>query len=84
MPGGDSFTTSLSVIATWMLARKIYKHWFLWIVVNIAAAILFLTRGLFPTVVLYIVYCLMSFAGLKAWKATIDGKERNVFSNISK
>jgi len=70
VPAWDSFITSLSIIATWMLARKIYEHWFLWIVVNIAAAALFFTRGLFPTVILYIVYCAMSFVGLIEWKKT--------------
>jgi len=72
VPGWDSFITSLSIIATWMLARKIYEHWFLWIVVNAASVILFLTRGFYPTVLLYIVYCSMSFVGLKAWKRTIQ------------
>jgi nicotinamide mononucleotide transporter len=71
VPGWDSFITSLSIIATWMLARKIYEHWFLWIVVNSAAIVLFLTRGLYPTVVLYTVYGIMSFAGLAAWRSTI-------------
>jgi nicotinamide mononucleotide transporter len=71
VPVRDSFITSLSIIATWMLARKIYEHWFLWIVVNSAASLLFLTRGLYPTVVLYIVYGIMSFAGLRAWRKTI-------------
>lgn len=71
VPQWDSFITSLSIVATWMLARKIYEHWFLWIVVNSAAAILFLTRGLYPTVVLYIVYGIMSFAGLRAWRKSM-------------
>ena len=71
VPGWDSFITSLSIIATWMLARKIYEHWFLWIVVNTVATGLFLTRGLYPTVILYFVYGVMSFAGLKAWRKTI-------------
>jgi len=68
VPEWDSFITSLSIIATWMLARKIYEHWFLWIIINSAAALLFLSRGLIPTMVLYIVYLVMSFAGLKEWK----------------
>jgi nicotinamide mononucleotide transporter len=72
VPVRDSFITSLSIIATWMLARKIYEHWFLWIVVNSTAAILFLTRGLYPTVILYIVYGIMSFAGLIEWKKSIN------------
>lgn len=71
VPAWDSFITSLSIIATWMLARKIYEHWFLWIVVNIAAAALFFTRGLYPTVILYIVYCAMSFVGLIEWKKSL-------------
>ena len=72
VPVWDSFITSLSIIATWMLVRKIYEHWYLWIVVNIAAALLFYSRGLYPTVVLYIVYCAMSFAGLSEWKKSIQ------------
>jgi nicotinamide mononucleotide transporter len=71
VPGWDSFLTSLSIVATWMLARKIYEHWFLWIVVNAVSVMLYFTRGLYPTVVLYLVYAVMSFIGLKAWRRTI-------------
>jgi nicotinamide mononucleotide transporter len=71
VPVRDSFITSLSIIATWMLARKIYEHWYLWIVVNFVSAVLFLTRGLYPTVILYVVYGIMSFVGLVEWKKTI-------------
>lgn len=71
VPEVDSFITSLSVVATWMLARKIYEHWYLWIVVNSVATVLFVVRGLYPTVVLYLVYCIMSFAGLIEWKKSM-------------
>lgn len=71
VPEWDSFITSLSIIATWMLARKIYEHWFLWIVVNSVALIIFIIRGLYPTAVLYLVYFIMSFAGLKAWRRSL-------------
>ena len=71
VPVRDSFITSLSIVATWMLARKIFEHWYLWIVVNFVSAVLFLTRGLYPTVILYVVYGMMSFVGLVAWKKTI-------------
>ena len=71
VPVADAFITALSVIATWMLARKIYEHWYLWIVVNLFSSLLFLSRGLYPTMILYIVYCVMSFAGLKEWKKSL-------------
>jgi nicotinamide mononucleotide transporter len=75
VPMWDAFITSLSIIATWMLARKILQHWLLWIVVNIAAVMLFIMRGLYPTVILYAVYGIMSFIGLKEWrKKTILNK----------
>jgi nicotinamide mononucleotide transporter len=73
VPEWDSFITSLSIVATWMLARKIYEHWFLWIAVNLASAVIFLSRGLYPTMVLYLIYLIMSFAGLKAWRSSITG-----------
>jgi nicotinamide riboside transporter PnuC len=71
VPEFDAFLTSLSIVATWMLARKIYEHWYLWIVVNSAASVLFLFRGLYPTVILYAVYCIMSFVGLREWKRSL-------------
>jgi len=71
VPEADSFITSLSIIATWMLARKIYEHWYLWVMVNLAAIILFLSRGLYPTAVLYLVYLVMSFEGLRSWRKTM-------------
>jgi nicotinamide mononucleotide transporter len=72
VPAWDSFITSLSIVATWMLARKIYEHWFLWIIVNTTATALFLTRELYPTAILYLIYLIMSFAGLKTWKKSIS------------
>ena len=72
VPEWDSFITSLSVVATWMLARKIYEHWYLWILVNAASVIIFSVRGLYPTVILYAVYLAMSFGGLKVWKKSIS------------
>ncbi len=71
VPEWDAFITSLSVIATWMLARKIYEHWYLWIVVNSVSSGLFLFKGLYPTVGLYLIYLVMSFAGLKEWKRSL-------------
>jgi nicotinamide mononucleotide transporter len=71
VPEWDSLITSLSIVATWMLARKIYEHWYLWMIVNFVSVALFITRGLYPTVILYVVYGIMSFVGLREWKKTI-------------
>jgi nicotinamide mononucleotide transporter len=74
VPACDSFITSVSIVATWMLARKIYEHWYLWIIVDAFASVLFITRHLYPTVILYVVYCSLSFAGLIEWKKSLTAK----------
>jgi len=71
IPGWDAFITSGSAVATWMLARKILQHWLLWIVVNAAAVTLFIKIGLYPTAILYAVYGIMSFIGLREWRKKI-------------
>ena len=72
VPVWDSFIASLSVIATWMLARKILQQWLLWIVANVAAVVLYIKIGLYPTAILYAIYLIMSFVGFKAWKQTME------------
>jgi nicotinamide mononucleotide transporter len=69
--GWDAFITSLSVVATWMLARKIYEHWYFWVVVNTVSAVIFFTRGLYPTMILYVIYGLMSFIGMIEWRKSL-------------
>lgn len=82
VPVLDSFITSVSVVATWMLARKIFEHWYLWIIANAVAVALFMSRGLYPTAVLYLVYCIMSFAGLNTWARSIRyGNDRQGLSD---
>jgi len=67
IPFGDAFTTSLSIIATWMLARKKIEHWLIWIFVDLASAALYLYRGLYPTVFLFLVYMVMAGIGFYEW-----------------
>lgn len=68
IPAGDAFTTTLSIVATWMLARRIIEHWFFWIVVNIVSVYLYYKRGLYPTMFLYTFYAGMAFVGYYLWK----------------
>ena len=67
IPGWDAFTTALSIVATWMLAHKIIEHWYLWMIVNVVSIGLYLYKGLYPTVILFIVYAIMAFVGLREW-----------------
>ncbi len=68
VPWGDGFTTAASIIATWMLARKILEHWLIWIVVDLVAAGLYFYKGLYPSAILYIIYALIAVLGYRQWK----------------
>src|SRR5665647_2682870 len=56
VPFADSLATSLSIVATWMLARKILEHWLVWIFVDAFSIGLFWYKDLHPTVILFAVY----------------------------
>jgi nicotinamide mononucleotide transporter len=71
VPLGDSFTTALAIVATWMLTRKIIEQWFLWIVVNLVSLGLYIYKGLYPTVILYAVYTGMAVYGYMEWKRSM-------------
>jgi nicotinamide mononucleotide transporter len=68
IPLGDAFTTSLSIVAMWMLAQKYLEQWLLWIIVNIVSTILYFWKGLYPTGVLFIVYVIVAVLGYFKWR----------------
>jgi nicotinamide mononucleotide transporter len=68
IPVGDAITTALSLVATWMLARKYIEHWLIWIFVDAFSTLLYAFKGLWPTVVLFSVYTVMAVAGYYQWR----------------
>ena len=68
VPMADALATSLSIVATWMLARKILEHWLVWIFVDTFSIGLFWYKDLLPTVILFAVYTIMAFVGFMEWK----------------
>lgn len=71
LPWWDAFTTSASIVATWMLARKILENWLFWIVIDLVSLLMYIYKGLYPTVFLFFVYSSMAFAGYFKWKKDI-------------
>lgn len=67
VPLWDGLIASLSVVATWMLTRKILEQWYVWIAANSIAVIVYLGVGLYPTAVLFVVYTVMAVLGAREW-----------------
>ncbi len=64
----DAFTTSASITATWMLARKIIEHWILWVVIDAVSVGLYIYKDLYPTAFLFVVYTIMAIVGFNTWR----------------
>ncbi|MBT6005878.1 MAG: nicotinamide mononucleotide transporter, partial [Prolixibacteraceae bacterium] len=71
VPFMDSFTTALSIVATWMLAKKYIEHWLIWIFVDLFSSGLYIYKNLWPTVILFLVYTTMAYFGFKEWNKNL-------------
>jgi nicotinamide mononucleotide transporter PnuC len=74
VPIPDALVAALSIVATWMTARKIVECWYPWIFVNFFAVGLYAYQGLYPTAVLFIIYGILSIFGLINWRKSILNK----------
>jgi len=74
VPVADALATSLSIVATWMLARKILEHWIIWIIVDTFSVGLFWYKNLMPTVLLFVVYTIMAVIGYIEWKKEVKAE----------
>lgn len=71
VPWADSFTTALSIVGMYMLARKYIEQWWVWVVVDAACVVLYVYKGLYPTALLYALYTLIAIAGYYNWKKQV-------------
>lgn len=79
VPFMDSLTTALSIVATWMLAKKYIEHWLIWIFVDLFSSGLYVYKNLWPTVILFLVYTVMAYFGYKEWNK--DLKQQSIEQN---
>lgn len=68
VPWLDSFTTALSIIGMWMLARKYVEQWWAWIGVDAVSTGLYIYKGLDFTAALYGLYTIIAIFGYFKWK----------------
>ena len=72
VPLSDAFTTSLSIVGMYMLARKYVEQWCVWLVVDIASSALYVYKELYFTAALYAVYAIIAIFGYRKWKEMIE------------
>ena len=75
VPWADSFTTALSIVGMWMLARKYIEQWWVWIAVDVASSALYVYKELYFTAVLYLLYAIIAIFGYFKWKSMMRHEE---------
>jgi nicotinamide mononucleotide transporter len=68
VPFFDSMSTALSIVAMWMLSRKLVEQWLVWLVVDMISVGLYLCKGIPITAGLYALYCVLAVAGYMRWR----------------
>jgi nicotinamide mononucleotide transporter len=71
LPYWDSTATALSLIAQWMLARKLIENWIVWITVDLLSIGIYLAKGLYFTTALYAAFLILAVMGLVEWRKTL-------------
>jgi nicotinamide mononucleotide transporter len=63
----DSFTTWISLLATWMVARMKLENWLYWITADAIMVYLFAAQGYPTTAGLFLTYLTIALFGFRAW-----------------
>jgi len=75
-PVYDAFVTTLSIAAQWLLNRRYVESWLVWIAVDQVSVVLFWSRGMYPTAVLYSLFLVMCIAGFIEWRRSLGEVRR--------
>ena len=68
VPYWDAFTTALSIVAMWMLARKYVEQWLAWILVDAVSAGLYLYKDIPLSALRYVIYTVIAVFGYAKWR----------------
>lgn len=71
LPYVDAATTTTSLVAQWMMTRKLVENWMLWIMVDVVYIGMFVFKGLYLTAANYAIYLALAALGHRAWKRSL-------------
>jgi len=68
LPYMDSATATTSLVAQWMMTRKVLENWAVWIAVDIVYVGMFIYKHLYPTAGLYAGFLVLATMGYAQWR----------------
>ncbi|WP_337879575.1 nicotinamide riboside transporter PnuC [Rheinheimera sp.] len=64
----DAQTTTFSVMATFLVARKVVSNWLYWLVIDAVCIYVYIEKHLYFTTALFVLYTLIALAGFFLWR----------------
>jgi nicotinamide mononucleotide transporter len=74
LPWLDSATTAGSLVAQWMMTRKLLENWLLWLVLNVVYVGMYFSQGLTLTSGLYVVFFVLAAMGFVEWRRSLRAR----------
>ena len=71
LPWLDALLTTTSLVAQWMMTRKILENWLIWIAVDVVYVPMFVSQGLYATAVLYAAFLVLAVMGYVEWRRSL-------------
>ena len=71
LPFMDSFLSSTSLVAQWMMTRKKLENWLVWIAVDVLYVGMFIFKHLYLTAGLYFVFLVLAVRGYIDWRRSM-------------
>jgi nicotinamide mononucleotide transporter len=69
VPLFDALITAMSVVAQWLLNRKVIQNWYWWIAVDVISIPVYIHKDLYLIALLYGVFLAICVHGLMSWRA---------------
>ena len=71
VPWADSTLTVASLIAQYLMTRKVLENWAIWVAVDVGSIAMYIYKGLYPTVFLYSVFLVLATMGWFEWRRSL-------------
>jgi nicotinamide mononucleotide transporter len=71
LPYVDAMTTSTSLVAQWMMTRKLLENWIIWVAVDVVYIAVYIYKDLYVTAVLYLIFLILSAMGYLEWRKSL-------------
>jgi nicotinamide mononucleotide transporter len=80
IPYFDAMLTAASLVAQWMMTRKLLENWLIWIAADIVYVPVFIRRGLPFTALQYAVFLVLAAMGWYGWRQSLRAQQREAAS----